>query len=81
MLDEYAVEIDGSDGQRVVLAIAALRLIVLGRTLDEARALATAAVAFRSQASGYGGESSSLSSGVEDDMTRRATLTGASQTA
>ena len=63
MLDEYSLEIDTTDHQRVVLAIAALRLLVMGRTLDEARALAKAALAFRSQESDRGFVPASLSSG------------------
>ncbi|HEY1291879.1 MAG TPA: hypothetical protein VGJ60_02200 [Chloroflexota bacterium] len=46
MLDDYTVEIDDSDRQRVVLILPELRLIVLGQTLAEARALANAAITF-----------------------------------
>ena len=52
VLDEYNVEIDEIDPCHVVLVIRALRLIVLGRTLDEAKQLASAAIASRSQEGG-----------------------------
>jgi hypothetical protein len=45
-LDDYTVEIDETDRQRVVLILPELRLIVLGQTLAEARALANAAITF-----------------------------------
>jgi carbamate kinase len=45
-LNDYTVEIDETDGQRVVLIVPAPRLIVLGQTLAEARALANAAITF-----------------------------------
>jgi hypothetical protein len=45
-LDDYTVEIDETDHQRVVLIVPDLRLIVLGQTLAEARALANAAITF-----------------------------------
>jgi hypothetical protein len=45
-LDDYTVEIDETDRQRVVLVVPDRRLIVLGRTLAEARALANAAISF-----------------------------------
>ena len=51
-LDEYSIEIDESDRQRVVLIVPALRLIVLGQTLSEARELAHAAITFSGQATG-----------------------------
>ena len=47
MLDEYDVEVDQRDRERVVLAAPALRLIVFGRTLVEAEAWARAAITFR----------------------------------
>lgn len=53
MQDDVTVEIDEIDQQHVVLAVRALRLIVLGRTLAEAQALVRAAVAFRSQDPGH----------------------------
>ena len=52
MVEEYNVEIEEIDQQHVVLVIRALRLIVLGRTLAEARQLATAAIAWRRQEGG-----------------------------
>ena len=45
-LDDYTVEIDETDRRRVVLIVPDLRLIVLGQTLAEARALANAAITF-----------------------------------
>jgi hypothetical protein len=51
-MDEYNVEIEEIDQQHVVLVIRALHLIVLGRTLDEAQQLATAAIAWRRQDGG-----------------------------
>jgi hypothetical protein len=45
-LDDYTVDIDETDPRRVVLIVRALRLIVLGQTLAEARALANAAITF-----------------------------------
>jgi hypothetical protein len=47
-LDDYRVEIDETDRQRVVLIVPDLRLIVLGQTLAEARVLANAAITFGS---------------------------------
>jgi hypothetical protein len=47
VLDEYNAEIDEIDRDHVVLVVRALRLIVLGRTLDEAQQLAGAAIASR----------------------------------
>jgi hypothetical protein len=49
MLDDYIIETDESDQRRVILTVPALHLIVLGQTLDEARALASAAISFRAQ--------------------------------
>jgi hypothetical protein len=46
MLDDYAIEIDETDPQRVVLIVPSLHLIVLGHTLAEVRALANAAITF-----------------------------------
>ena len=54
MLDAYDVEVEQLDDERVVLAIPVLRLIVLGRTLDEAQGWACAAIAFREQQIGRG---------------------------
>ena len=47
VLDGYRVEIEQIDHQRVVLAIPALRLLVLGRSLDDALERARAAIGFR----------------------------------
>ena len=51
-LDEYSIEIEETDHQHVVLIVPSLRLIVLGRTLSEARALANAAITFGGQEAG-----------------------------
>ena len=47
MLDERIIEIDQLEDGHVVLAIPSLRLIVMGRTLDEAWAWASSAIAYR----------------------------------
>ena len=52
-MDEYNVEVEEIDQQHVALVIRALRLIVLGRTLAEARQLATAAIAWQRQEGGH----------------------------
>jgi len=46
-MDEFIVDIDQLDKGHVVLAIPSLRLIVMGRTLEEARARARSAIAYR----------------------------------
>jgi hypothetical protein len=46
-MDECIIEIDQLEDGHVVLAIASLRLIVMGRTLEEARAWARSAIAYR----------------------------------
>ena len=46
-MDEYITEIDQVEDGHVVLAIPSLRLVVMGRTLDEARARARQAIAYR----------------------------------
>jgi hypothetical protein len=46
-MDEYIVEIDELDDNYVVLAVPALRLLVFGRTIDEAMSRARASVDFR----------------------------------
>ena len=47
VLDGYRVEIEQIDHERVVLAIPVLRLLVLGRSLDDALERARAAITFR----------------------------------
>jgi hypothetical protein len=47
VLDEYSVKIDEIDQLHVVLVIRALRLLVLGRTFEEAQRLARAAILSR----------------------------------
>jgi hypothetical protein len=54
-MDEDIMEIDQIEDGHVVLAIPALRLIVMGRTLDEARAWARSAIAYRGGLSGSQG--------------------------
>jgi hypothetical protein len=73
MLDDYLVEIDESDQRRVVLAVPALHLVVMGRTLHEARALAEAAVAFRRQEPGHGVELQQLKTGRDNAVTHNRT--------
>ena len=46
-MDEHIIEIDQIEDGRVVLVIPSLRLIVMGRTLEEARAWARSAIAYR----------------------------------
>jgi hypothetical protein len=47
MMNEEIVEIDQVEDGHVVLAVPSLRLIVMGRTLEEARAWAISAIAHR----------------------------------
>jgi hypothetical protein len=51
-MDGYVVEIDQTADGLVVLTVPALRLLVLGLTMDEATARARAAIAFRMQEAG-----------------------------
>jgi hypothetical protein len=46
-MNEETIEIDQIEDGHVVLAVPSLRLIVMGRTLEEARAWARAAIAHR----------------------------------
>jgi hypothetical protein len=46
-MDEYTVEIEELHGAAVVLVVPALRLLVFGRTLDEALKQASASICFR----------------------------------
>jgi hypothetical protein len=46
-MDEHIIEIDQIEDGRVVLIVPFLRLIVIGRTLEEARAWASSAIACR----------------------------------
>ena len=46
-MDEHIIEIDQIEDGRVVLVVPSLRLIVLGRTLEEARAWASSAIGCR----------------------------------
>jgi hypothetical protein len=48
-MDEYRVEVDELREHAVVLAVPALRLLVFGRTLDEATSQARASIAFRQE--------------------------------
>jgi hypothetical protein len=47
LMNEDIIEIDQIDDGHVVLAIPSLRVIVIGRTLEEARAWARSAMAYR----------------------------------
>jgi hypothetical protein len=66
MLGEYDVEIEHADQHHVVLVIRALHVIVLGRTLCEARQLARAAIVSRDQVSGEGRTQPAASGGYDD---------------
>jgi hypothetical protein len=46
-MDEEIIDIDQIEDGHVVLAIPSLRLIVMGRTIEEARAWARSAIAHR----------------------------------
>ena len=46
-MDEHVIEIDQIEDGDVVLVVPSLRLIVMGRTLEEARAWATSAIGYR----------------------------------
>ena len=46
-MDEHIIEIDQIEDGRVVLVVPSLRLIVIGRTLEEARAWASSAIGCR----------------------------------
>jgi hypothetical protein len=47
MMDEHIIEIDQIEDGHVVLVVPSLRLIVMGRTVEEARAWATSAMGSR----------------------------------
>ena len=47
-MDEHIIEIDQIEDGRVVLVVPSLRLMVMGRTLEEARAWARSALGWRS---------------------------------
>jgi hypothetical protein len=51
-MDDDGIEIEQLPDDRVVLLVRALRLLVFGRTLEEARTWATAAIAFRTPENG-----------------------------
>lgn len=59
-MDEDLIEIDQIEDGRVVLAIPALRLIVMGRTLGEATAWARSAIAYRGEPSLTKGDEAAL---------------------
>ena len=46
-MDEYSIEIDQIEDGHIVLAIPSLRMIVIGRTVEEARAWARSAITYR----------------------------------
>ena len=62
-MDEHIIEIDQIEDGRVVLAIPSLRLIVMGRTLEEARAWARSTIASRGL---FTGQRSEPSTGTDD---------------
>jgi hypothetical protein len=47
LMDEHIIEIDQIEDGHVVLVVPSLRLIVMGRTLEEARAWARSAIGYR----------------------------------
>ena len=47
VVDEYSVEIDQLHDDTVALVVPAMRLVVFGRTMDEALAQARASIRFR----------------------------------
>jgi hypothetical protein len=47
LMNEHIIKIDQIEDGQVVLAIPSLRVIVIGRTLEEARAWATSSIAYR----------------------------------
>ncbi len=47
MMDEHIIEIDQVEDGRVVLVVRSLRLIVMGRTFEEARAWVRSALGYR----------------------------------
>ena len=55
-MDEEIIDIDQIEDGHVVLAIPSLRLIVMGRTIEEARAWARSAIAHRGLSSTQRGE-------------------------
>jgi hypothetical protein len=56
MMEEHIIEIDQIEDGHVVLVIPSLRLIVMGRTLEEARAWARGAIGGRALANGQSGD-------------------------
>jgi hypothetical protein len=70
-LDDYTVEIDETDRQRVVLIVPDLRLIVLGQTLAEARVLANAAITFGGGGIGPAAIASRGAAGDQDGVRAR----------
>ena len=57
-MDERIMEIDHIEDGHVVLAVPSLRLIIMGRTLEEARAWARSAMECRGLAAGQRAEPS-----------------------
>ena len=57
-MNEHIIEIDQIEDGNVVLAVPSLRLIVMGRTLEEARAWARSAIECRGLAAGQRAEPS-----------------------
>jgi hypothetical protein len=47
LMDEHIIEIDQIEHGHVVLVVPSLRLLVMGRTLEEARAWARSAIGYR----------------------------------
>ena len=57
-MDEHIIEIDQIEDGHVVLVVPSLRLIVIGRTLEEARAWARSAIGWRGLVSSQRAETS-----------------------
>jgi hypothetical protein len=56
LMDELIIEIDQIEDGHVALAVPTLRLIVMGRTLEEARAWARSAIGYRGLPAGQRAE-------------------------
>jgi hypothetical protein len=65
-MDEHIIEIDQIEDGHVVLVVPSLRLIVMGRTLEEARTWARSAIGWRGLSAGQRAEPSA----GNNDVTR-----------
>ena len=55
-MDEHIIEIDQIEDGHVVLVVRSLRLIVMGRTLEEARVWARSAIGWRGLVASHGAD-------------------------